>query len=271
MQRSLIRLLAVDMDGTCVNNQKTISPAVLEALRTAADAGILVVPTTGRVCTCLPYQLMEEKFYRYVISSHGAAATDIQTGEILHKALIPWKKAVGLLRECDENQIGLSVHRNHEFLLQGRFLRQLGRFAYGRDARNTLCVKDLAALVEEEKTDLEELQLFYFRDSTREACRSILERTAGLAMAYDRMYVEIYSPEASRGNALRALARHLGIRQEDIACIGDAQNDLSMFDASGLKFAMENGIPELKERADHVVPSNNDDGVAHAILDWILK
>ena len=259
------------MDGTCVKDDKTISPATLEALRSAANAGILVVPTTGRVCTCLPHSLREEPFYRYVISSNGAVATDIETKEILHRALIPWESVLELLRECGENQIGLSVHMNHRFILQGRFLRQLGRFAYGRDARSTEYVKDLVSLLRQEKTDLEEVQLFYFRDSSREACRRILEKTRGLAMAYDRMYVEIYSPEASKGNALAALAKHLGIRQDEIACIGDAQNDLSMFDASGLKFAMGNGIPELKDRADVVLPSNNEDGVAHAILDHILK
>ena len=267
----MIKLLAVDMDGTCLSDKQVISEQTLSALREAAEAGITVVPTTGRTCTCLPHQLWEETFYRYVISSNGAVATDLTTKECLHRALIPWESVVDLLKECDEHKIGLSVHLDHRFILQGRFLKKLGQWSYGRDARNTECEKSIVELLEREKTDLEELQLFYFRDASRKACREILSRAENLAMAFDSHYVEVYSPLASKGNALRALGEHLGVRQEEIACIGDGENDLSMFAASGMKFAMGNGIPVLREKADVVLPGNNDDGVAHAVRDYILK
>ena len=259
------------MDGTCLTDRREMEEETVEALRMASEAGILVVPTTGRTCTCLPHRLWEETFYRYVISSNGAVATDLRTKECLHKALIPWESVVPLLQECDENKIGLSVHLNHRFILQGRFLKKLGQWSYGRDARNTECVRSIVTLLQEEKTDLEELQLFYFKDATEKACREILSRGEHLTAAFDKHYAEVYAPEASKGNALQALSRGLGIRKEEIACIGDAENDLSMFAVSGLKFAMGNGIPELKEKADVVLPTNNGGGVAHAIREYLLK
>ena len=72
-------------------------------------------------------------------------------------------------------------------------------------------------------------------------------------------------------NALAALAEHLGIRKEEIACIGDGENDLSMFRVSGLKIAMGNGVPELKEQADHVTGTNRHKGAAEAIKKYILS
>ena len=267
----MIKLFAVDMDGTCLSDRRLMSEATIQALREAAEAGITVVPTTGRTCTCLPHQIWDQDFYRYVISSNGAVATDLTTKECMHRALIPWESVVGLLQECDEHKIGLSVHLNHRFILQGRFLKKLGQWSYGRDARNTECEKSIVDLLKREKTDLEELQLFYFSEGARTACREILGRAEHLSMAFDSHYAEVYSPEASKGNALTVLAEQLGVRKEEIACVGDAENDLSMFAASGLKFAMGNGIPELKEKADVVLPSNNDDGVACAIREYLLK
>ena len=67
-----MRMLAIDMDGTCLNDRHRISGKNLNALRMAAEAGIEIVPTTGRALSCLPHQLRTEKYIRYVISANGA-------------------------------------------------------------------------------------------------------------------------------------------------------------------------------------------------------
>ena len=82
--------------------------------------------------------------------------------------------------------------------------------------------------------------------------------------------MEIFSENASKGTALAALAQHLGIRTEEIACIGDGENDLSMFRVSGLKIAMGNSVAALKAQADHVTADHLHDGVARAIHRYIL-
>ena len=100
--------------------------------------------------------------------------------------------------------------------------------------------------------------------------RSVLNEYPALHAAYTPIYVEVYSKNASKGNALSALADHLGIRQEEIACIGDGENDLSMFVSSGVKIAMGNAVDKLKIQADHVVDTNSRDGAARAIEKYIL-
>ena len=75
----------------------------------------------------------------------------------------------------------------------------------------------------------------------------------------------MFSKNAAKGRALEVLARQLGIAREETACIGDGENDLSMFEASGLSIAMGNAFEGLKEKSDYVTSSNNRDGVAKAV------
>ena len=88
--------------------------------------------------------------------------------------------------------------------------------------------------------------------------------------AYTVIYAEIFSKDASKGNSLKALSAHLGIEKEEIACIGDGENDSFMFEESGLKIAMGNAEEMLKQRADYVTSSNRHDGAAEAIEKYIL-
>lgn len=96
--------------------------------------------------------------------------------------------------------------------------------------------------------------------------KGILARYADLSAAYTDQYVEIFSKQASKGTALCALAQELGIERSEIACIGDGENDLTMFRAAGMKMAMGNAVEELKRAADIVLPSNEKDGAAEGIL-----
>lgn len=68
-----------------------------------------------------------------------------------------------------------------------------------------------------------------------------------------------------------SLADHIGVRKEEIACIGDGENDLSLFAASGLKIAMGNAVENLKIQADYVTETNDRDGAARAVRKHILR
>ena len=75
----------------------------------------------------------------------------------------------------------------------------------------------------------------------------------------------------SKKNAIQILAKELGIKQEEIIVMGDGGNDISMFECAGLKIAMENAEKYLKEKADFVTTSNNENGVAKAIQKFIFN
>ena len=97
-----IRLLAVDMDGTCLNSRSQMTAETIHALEAAAKAGIIVVPTTGRSLSCLPHRLAgRQNIYRYVISSNGAPVADCREKKEWMQTLIPKEQALRLVRACD--------------------------------------------------------------------------------------------------------------------------------------------------------------------------
>ena len=280
----MIKLLAVDMDGTCLDRRSRMTDATLEALRKAAGRGVTTVPTTGRNLECIPHRLaagtlfttgaMDEKknrdLYRYVISSNGACVTDIRERKEIFRAPVPADDVLPLLRECGKLRLGIASHIRHRYLLEGRFLTMAGRLVYGKDARGVCCVRSMEEFIRKGGYKVEEFQFYFFSPGAEQDVRSVLEKYPDLRAAYTGIYVEVYSKDASKGRALAELARHLDIRKEEIACIGDGENDLSMFEAAGLRIAMGNAVEDLKKQADYVTDSNARDGAAKAV-EWILK
>ena len=282
----MIKLLAVDMDGTCLDSRSRMTDQTLLALRRAAAAGITVVPTTGRNLGCIPHRLAagtlyddtgpayrgrsedtrgNRELFRYVISSNGAVVTDIAEKKTLFRAMMPREEALSLLKACRKIRLGNAAHICHRYLMEGKFLTTAGRFIYGKDAAGVYCVRNMEEAVEKSRHEVEELQFYFLSGKAEEKLRAVMASRPKLSAAYTGMYAEVYSKDASKGKALAALGRYLGISRGETACIGDGENDLPMFEAAGVKFAVGNAVPELKERADYVTGSNDCGGAAEAI------
>lgn len=282
----MIKLLAVDMDGTCLDSRSRMTDQTLLALRRAASAGITVVPTTGRNLGCIPHRLAAGTLYdgtglayrgrsedtrenrglfRYVISSNGAVVSDVVEKKTLFRAMMPREEALSLLRACRKIRLGNAAHICHRYLMEGKILTTAGRVIYGKDAAGVYCVRDMEEAVEKSRHEVEELQFYFLSGKAKEELREVMSSRPELSAAYTGIYAEVYSEDASKGKALDALGRYLGIGRGETACIGDGENDLSMFEAAGVKFAVGNAVPELKERADYVTGANDCGGAAEAI------
>lgn len=273
------------MDGTCLDSRSRMTDRTLGALRRAAFAGITVVPATGRNLGCVPHRLAagsvdgpvlpyrgrrddEEKnkgLFRYVISSNGAAVTDAAEKRTVFRAMMPREEALSLLEACGRIRLGNAAHICHRYLMEGRLLTMAGRLIYGKDAAGVYCVRDIREAVNKSIQEVEELQFYFLSRKAKEELRKIMLSYPELSAAYTGIYAEVYSKKASKGNALSALQDYLGISREETACIGDGENDLSMFEAAGVKIAMGNAVAELKEKADQVTGTNDRDGAAAAI------
>lgn len=261
-----IRLLAVDMDGTCLNQRSQMTKETLRSLQMAAEAGIIVVPTTGRSLSCLPYPLAGRRdIYRYVISSNGASVSDCHARKELRQTLIPKEEAVRLLKACGKGRIGSTAHIWHEYYVEGRLLSFLGRMVFGKDAKQLKSVRNMEELIWRSPYDVEELQFYFLSPGEKVNIKQTLLQFPEVAAAFTSIYVEVFAKETSKGKALSFLAEHLKISKEEVACIGDGENDLSMFDAAGHRFAMGNAVPKLRRKADYILPGNNKDGAAQGI------
>ena len=117
----MIKLLAIDMDGTCLDQRSRMTDRTLDVLRKAAKAGITVVPCTGRNLGCIPHRLAagvlresktedDEKnkdLFRYVITSNGAMVTDVKEKKTLFRALIKKEDALSILSDCEKKNSAL--------------------------------------------------------------------------------------------------------------------------------------------------------------------
>jgi Cof subfamily protein (haloacid dehalogenase superfamily) len=93
------------------------------------------------------------------------------------------------------------------------------------------------------------------------------EATAVRSQTY---YLDVTPPGHDKGTFVVAMAKHLGISTDAVATIGDMQNDLAMFERSGVSFAMGNATDDVKKHATHVTDSNERDGFA-AAMEIVLK
>lgn len=266
-----MKLLAIDMDGTCLNPKHIITDPTLHWLRIASEYGYEIVPTTGRALSCIPHQLRNSSLYRYVITSNGARVYDTSSETSLYSSLIPKECGIAIIKRCTMQGIGITVHVENDYVIQGRWLATIGRLQYGEDAKESITVKNAVSYLEQRSHDIEEIQLFFFKRGAREKVERILADIPGIQVDFTDKYAEIYAANTSKGAAVAFLADSIEVAKRDIICIGDSTNDIPMFQTAGLRFAMGNAIPKLKAMADVVLPTNADDGVATAIEEYLVN
>lgn len=268
----MIKILAVDMDGTCLDSKGQMAPETVKALKDASERGVLVVPTTGRCVNCLPKALKNQDFYRYIISSNGSLVVDMKEKKVLFKACIDSKTGAGILEKTKGMLIFKAAHMENDLYTQGKILQFMVKKFFRDSSVNIKYVRNLKNYILKNNMQIEELQFFYKEDeSYRKKIKEILVDYPEITVAHSKGYAEIYNIKGTKGTALLALGDALGITADEIACIGDEENDISMFDVAGLPMAMGNGIKAIKDRAEVILPTNDEKGVVTAVYDYVLK
>lgn len=272
-----IQLIALDLDGTLLNSAKEITPGTLEALHKAASKGVEIVPSTGRSMDGIPENIANLPFVRYALTLNGAVVTNIRTREIIYQcnfskdeAWYLWKHLQKYDALCDCAIDGELYMERETFLRLEEYGQSPERIALMRKTRKeTLSIREML-LQADTKTAKMNL-LFNDRQKRLDAkyeleCIPFVEVSSSL----DRN-LELNRKGGNKGNGLLALAEYLGITRDNIMACGDSDNDYSMIKAAGLGVAMENGLEEIKKIADKVTLSNDKDGVAYAIEQWVLQ
>ncbi len=265
-------IIALDLDGTLLNSQKEISERNLEALQKASEEGWEIVPTTGRFYNGMPEVIRQLPFIRYVITINGAEAADLQTGQVIYKAEMPWQQAVEIMKWLDERPVIYDCYmRNHGWMTaaQKELIDEVVESPHSRKMLHELRnpVPELKTFLAEEKCDVQKVQFFMRDVSERSQIMKSVED------AFDDIVVSCALPQnveinqacANKGEALLALADHLGIDRMQTVAFGDGLNDLPMIREAGIGIAMINGADETKAAADWIAPSCDEDGVAAGI------
>lgn len=272
MEQKDIRIIALDLDGTLLNSNKELSEDNLAALERAAQAGIEIVPTTGRFFGGMPEVIRNLPFIHYAITINGAEVADLRTGDVIYKAELPWKQAVDLLTLFDEYPVIYDCYQGNEAFMTASQKELVDTVVASPHYRKMIHelrqpVPELKALLTERKQGVQKVQFFTDQPDVRlmmlEELPVRFEDLCVSSSVSDN--VEINQIHANKGEALLALAAHLGLDPEQTIAFGDGLNDLSMLKTAGVGVAMANACKEAKKLADWVAPSCDEDGVAAGI------
>ena len=269
------RLIALDLDGTLLNSQKQLTPENAAALAEAARRGIWIVPTTGRFFDGMPQAVRELPYLRYVITINGAQVQDRLTGQVIYRAELPLEQAVEIMEYLDTLPVIYDCYMDN----WGWITKHMQEIApdYAPDVHSLKMIQELRTPVEDLKTfllkagkDVQKIQFFIQDPSRREAIgREIRRRFPGTVTAGALANnLEINVQKANKGDAIRALAAHLGLAMAQTVSFGDGGNDLSMIQACGLGIAMGNACREVRDAAGWITASCDESGVAEGI--WAL-
>jgi len=265
----MIKLLAVDMDGTCLDKDGKMSDKTYYALKKAAEKGIIVVPTTGRNVNCLPARIKNENFYRYIISSNGALVVDREENKEVFTAYIDKKTAAEISDRLRKHLILTAIHMNRDFYVNGIILYIGVKKVLKEDAGKLKICHNMSRFLRKKDVRVEEFHLFYHNEKYRDIIRDIIAPYEEICVAFSKGYAELYHRDGTKGTALLDLASQLGINPDEIVCIGDEENDVSMFEVVGHPYAMGNAVDKIKALAEKILPTNDEDGVAFAINEII--
>lgn len=269
-------MIALDLDGTLLDDEKNLSEYSVEILRAAIAAGIQIVPATGRDCKGIRLVLDRLPEIRYAILMNGAQVLDLTTGQILRSADIPQKDAeeifdyldtLPVIYDCFQDGemwtpvehymriVEYSSTLEHAKKMQ-RLKMPVDHFRTAMRERNAPCQKIHVAFKDQKARDPELAQI--------QARFPQFAVTTSLPIN-----IEITAKEATKGSALQFLSQQLGVAVSDVMAVGDSENDLSMFQAAGLSVAMANAAEAVKANAMCTTESNHCDGAARAVKKYI--
>lgn len=266
-----IRLIALDLDGTLLTEDKNILPSTAKALEDAQAQGIYVVPATGRPLTGVPDNVRNLPGLRYLIASNGAMTYDLKKDTVLRKDLLRKEQvhqAFALLDHPEYLVEAFVDGRGYHETQTGEALLEQFR---GTPLENYLAgsrtvVRDLKEFVLLHEEAVENISILYPDTEALEKSWQELSALPNLSVVRSTSRVlEIGAADADKGKALSALSEMLGLQKEELLVFGDSNNDFGLFQAAGTAVAMENATPELKALSHFITDSNEEDGIAHAL------
>ena len=271
-KKPTIYLVAVDMDGTLLHNDKSISDYTINVLRKIVEKGILLVPASGRPLNGMKAAVLNNvKGIKYAICSNGAMLMDVQKEKSISETGIPIEKALEALTYLEQFPVAVYVHTDRgTFRAEGWEKTGLSeKYPYIRFSEGN--VKNLREFLRTSRVNVMKMGAYVLTDNL---AQKLLEKGSPIpGIAFLRTgdgIIEVNSTNASKGNALYILCEKLGIQLENVLAIGDNENDISMLQAAGISAAMRNAEDDVKQAAKFVAGNNEEDGAAHFLEEWVL-
>lgn len=270
-----VKLIAFDLDGTLLDDDKNLPEENLAALREAAEKGIHIVASTGRIYPGIPKIIRELPFTRYFITCNGASVYDAAEQKAIFRDEIPAELAIRICEYMDTLPVVYySYHDDGGWMSREQYKTAddyIHKSLHNMFRQVCVPVDDLKETIRQRGTGVQKLQMHFKDPAARlrelEVFPELFPET--LMTTSVPTNIEINSRGANKGSALRGLCEVLGIDIRDAVAFGDGINDLTMIRDAGTGVAMANADPAVKAAADMITDTNNNAGVAKTIRELI--
>ena len=275
-----IKAIVMDVDGTLTNDKKEITPKTREVLLKAQEQGILLILASGRPTTGLVEMgkvLEMDKNNGLFISYNGSKVINFQTGEELFNEPLKLEDAKAVLEHMKKFEIkpmidkGDYMYVNDVYNCMIRFRGEpFNVIKYeSRGGNYKLCeIDDLAAFVDYPLNKiLTAGEPEYLQEHYIEMMEPFKDKLN--CMFTGPFYFEFTAKDIDKAKALDTVLKPLEITADEVIAFGDGHNDISIIKYAGTGVAMQNAVADLKEAADEITLSNEQDGIAESLLKHI--
>lgn len=271
-----MKIVFIDIDGTIINSNYEITDRTKQAIAKLKEKGVESHICTGRPRWHANKYANEASMGRFLISTTGGEVYDRATNQVLYQKQMDTKSLLKLLEIARKYDIETSFQAGYDIYTNKRSSPDHEyRILLSNNAEELFNTAKVTQVLFKDK-DIEKIK------QAKEEILAIKDVKIINQLKYlvypnrpynpekDIAYLDVATPETSKGNAVKFLCEYLNIDLKDCVCIGDSLNDISMLKVAGTAIAMENATDDVKAVADHITSSNNNDGVAKFIEEYLL-
>lgn len=275
-----IKAIILDVDGTLTNSKKVITEKTKNALIKAQEKGIILILASGRLTSGLVDFAKELKMYEnngLLVSFNGSKVVDCQSEEVLFNETMTVEQGKEVLEHMKKFKVKPMIDKNEYMFVNDVYdcyinhnNESINIIQYeSRGGKFKLCEKeDLSSFVDYPLNKiLTAGNSDYLKENYLEMMKPFKDTLSCMFTA--PFYFEFTAKGIDKAKALDSVLVPKGYKKEEIIAFGDGHNDISMVNYAGFGVAMGNAVEELKNIADEITLSNDEDGIAHTLYKYL--
>lgn len=264
-----IKIAFIDIDGTLSNSQKQISRETKATIKNVTKNGLITVLCSGRGNDYVYNYSKLASASQFIISCNGALIYDYKEDEIIYQSKMNLKQIKLVWEYCQKNSLLC--------ILNGKSKRYCNSITYIKEddkiiIQNIDELKDVdiyqIVVGHDNFEPINNLELFVNKNTNFKVVNASNCYINKIKNG-NHYFLDITNNEVSKGLAINELLNFLNLKKQNAIGFGDHINDFELFDAVGFKVAMSNAMKKLKDKADFITLSNDDNGVAYFFNNFI--
>jgi len=271
-----IKWCICDMDGTLLNSKGLISVKNQEALKKLQDKGVEIIIASGRTDLMMKQYINQLNISGHIICCNGAIIKNIKRNEIVYSKMMDKETTNYVVEFFFKNNLNFLVYTEQVVFSnkgnpRARYFERLNK-TLPVDFRTPISYFDLNSMNIIANNDIIKILLVESDEKVSDFVSNHLKKFSDISVVSSaKGLLDIWASNISKGSAVKVLAEKLEVNLEHVIAFGDNYNDVELFEAVGIPIAMGNSVEEIKSLAKHTTLTNDEDGIAYAIDNFIIN